>query len=76
MTRRWDRPRQSEWRCEGRPTLGQLGDLPEMRELLKAIFAECAAVAERLDIRFPVSLDRRLEAGLASATTTPPRCRT
>jgi hypothetical protein len=47
-----------------------------MRELLKAIFAECAAVAERLDIRFPVSLHRRLEAGLASATTTPPRCRT
>ena len=46
-------------------TLGQLGDLPEMRELLKAVFAECAAVADRLEIRFPVSLDRRLEAGLA-----------
>ena len=46
-------------------TLGQLGDLPEMRELLRAVFAECAAVAERLGVTFPVSLERRLEAGLA-----------
>jgi len=46
-------------------TLGQLGDLPEMRELLAAIFAECAAVADRLGVSFPVTLDRRLEAGLA-----------
>ena len=46
-------------------TLGQLGDLPEMRELLRAIFAECADVAGRLGITFPVPLDRRLEAGLA-----------
>ena len=46
-------------------TLGELGDLPEMRELLRAVFAECAAVAGRLGITFPVSLDRRLEAGLA-----------
>jgi len=46
-------------------TLGQLGDLPEMRELLLAVFAECAEVAGRLGITFPVSLDRRLEAGLA-----------
>jgi 2-dehydropantoate 2-reductase len=46
-------------------TLGQLGTVPEMRDLLRAIFAECAEVAERLGIRFPVSLDRRLEAGLA-----------
>jgi 2-dehydropantoate 2-reductase len=46
-------------------TLGQLGTLPEMRELLRAVFAECAQVAGRLGIRFPVSLDRRLEAGLA-----------
>ena len=36
-----------------------------MRDLLRAIFAECAAVAGRLGISFPVSLDRRLEAGLA-----------
>jgi 2-dehydropantoate 2-reductase len=46
-------------------TLGQLGTLPEMRELLRAIIAECAEVAGRLGIVFPVSLDRRLEAGLA-----------
>ncbi len=46
-------------------TLGELGTLPEMVDLLRAIFAECAAVAGRLGIRFPVSLDRRLEAGLA-----------
>jgi 2-dehydropantoate 2-reductase len=46
-------------------TLGELGELPEMRELLRAVFAECAAVASRLGITFPVSLDRRLEAGLA-----------
>jgi 2-dehydropantoate 2-reductase len=48
-----------------RATLGELGTLPEMRDLLRAIFAECAAVAGRLGISFPVSLDRRLEAGLA-----------
>jgi 2-dehydropantoate 2-reductase len=46
-------------------TLGQLGALPEMRDLLRAVFAECAAVAAQLGITFPVSLDRRLEAGLA-----------
>ena len=46
-------------------TLGELGTLPEMRELLRAIFTECAAVAAPLKITFPVSLDRRLEAGLA-----------
>jgi 2-dehydropantoate 2-reductase len=48
-----------------RATLAELGTLPEMRELLVAIFAECAAVAGRLGISFPVSLERRLEAGLA-----------
>lgn len=46
-------------------TLGELGSVPEMPELLRAIFAECAAVADRLGVTFPVSLDRRLEAGLA-----------
>ncbi|HEX9064501.1 MAG TPA: 2-dehydropantoate 2-reductase [Streptosporangiaceae bacterium] len=46
-------------------TLGQLGTEPEMLALLKALFAECARIAERLGITFPVSLDRRLEAGLA-----------
>jgi len=48
-----------------RATLGELGTVPEMRDLLRAIFAECANVAGRLGISFPVSLDRRLEAGLA-----------
>jgi 2-dehydropantoate 2-reductase len=48
-----------------RATLGELGTLPEMHDLLRAVFAECAAVAGRLGISFPVSLDRRLEAGLA-----------
>ena len=46
-------------------TLGQLGELPQMRDLLRSIFTECAAVADELGISFPVSLDRRLEAGLA-----------
>jgi 2-dehydropantoate 2-reductase len=48
-----------------RATLGELGSVREMRDLLRAIFAECAMVADRLEIRFPVSLDRRLEAGIA-----------
>jgi 2-dehydropantoate 2-reductase len=48
-----------------RSTLGELGSVREMRDLLRAIFAECAMVADRLGIRFPVSLDRRLEAGIA-----------
>jgi 2-dehydropantoate 2-reductase len=47
-----------------RATLAELGTIPEMRALLRAIFDECAEVADRLGIRFPVSLDRRLEAGL------------
>ncbi len=46
-------------------TLGELGQLPEMRDLLRGIFAECGAVAAKLGITFPVSLERRLEAGLA-----------
>jgi 2-dehydropantoate 2-reductase len=48
-----------------RATLGELGTLPQMHDLLREIFAECAAVAARLGISFPVSLDRRLAAGLA-----------
>jgi 2-dehydropantoate 2-reductase len=46
-------------------TLGQLGTSSEMVELLRAVFGECAQVAGRLGISFPVSLERRLEAGLA-----------
>jgi len=48
-----------------RATLGELGTAPEMMDLLRAVFGECAQVADRLGIRFPVSLDRRLEAGIA-----------
>jgi 2-dehydropantoate 2-reductase len=48
-----------------RATLGELGSTAEMTDLLRAVFAECAQVADRLGIRFPVSLDRRLEAGIA-----------
>ncbi|HEY2506133.1 MAG TPA: 2-dehydropantoate 2-reductase [Streptosporangiaceae bacterium] len=46
-------------------TLGELGSVAEMPALLRTIFAECAEVADRLGVTFPVSLDRRLEAGLA-----------
>jgi 2-dehydropantoate 2-reductase len=46
-------------------TLGELGTQPAMRDLLRAVFAECAAVAAQLGVTFPVSLDRRLEAGIA-----------
>lgn len=48
-----------------RATLGELGSEPEMVRVLRAVFGECAQVAERLGITFPVSLDRRLEAGIA-----------
>jgi len=46
-------------------TLGGLGRLPEVVDVIRAMFAECAAVAARLDVTFPVSLDRRLKAGFA-----------
>ncbi len=45
-------------------TLGELGTVPETVELLRAILEECSAVAARLGIELPVSIDRRLEAGL------------
>jgi 2-dehydropantoate 2-reductase len=48
-----------------RATLGQLGTEPAMVDLLRAIFGECAKIADRFGVKFPVSLDRRLEAGLA-----------
>jgi 2-dehydropantoate 2-reductase len=44
-------------------TLTQLGSTEAMRRMLRDAFDEIAAVAERLEITFPVSLDRRLEAG-------------
>jgi 2-dehydropantoate 2-reductase len=48
-----------------RATLGELGTLPEMVDVLRAVLAECAAVAESLGIELPISLERRLQAGLA-----------
>lgn len=48
-----------------RATLGELGELPEMVALLRAMFEEIAAVATALGVEFPVSLERRLEGGLA-----------
>ncbi len=48
-----------------RATLGELGTLPEMAQLLRAMLEESAAVAQALDIELPVSIDRRLEAGIA-----------
>lgn len=46
-------------------TLGQLGDLPVVRAVLRAVMEECAEVARRLGITLPTSIDRRLEAGIA-----------
>ena len=46
-------------------TLGELGTMPGMVELLRSILTECASVADRLDVELPVSLERRLEAGIA-----------
>jgi 2-dehydropantoate 2-reductase len=48
-----------------RATLGELGTLPAMVELLRAILEECAEVAAALGVQLPVSLERRLEAGIA-----------
>jgi 2-dehydropantoate 2-reductase len=45
-------------------TLGQLGELPEMVELLRSMFVETAAVANALGVEIPVSLERRLQAGI------------
>ena len=48
-----------------RATLGELGTLPEMERLLRAMLEESAAVAARLGVELPVSIERRLEAGIA-----------
>jgi len=44
--------------------LGQLGEVPQMVELLRAVMDEVAAVGAALGIDLPVSIERRLEAGL------------
>jgi 2-dehydropantoate 2-reductase len=36
-----------------------------MVDLLRSMLTECVAVAERLGVEMPVSLERRLEAGMA-----------
>ena len=46
-------------------TLGELETTPEMVSLLRSMLTECTAVAERLGVEMPVSLERRLEAGIA-----------
>ena len=48
-----------------RATLGGLGTRPETVELLRTMMEEVAAVGKALGIELPVSIDRRLEAGLA-----------
>jgi 2-dehydropantoate 2-reductase len=45
-------------------TLGQLGELSSMTDLLRASMEECAKVATRLGVTIPVSLDRRLAAAI------------
>ena len=45
-------------------TLGQLGLLPEMLAVLRAIMEECAEVATALGASLRISVERRLEAGI------------
>jgi 2-dehydropantoate 2-reductase len=45
-------------------TLGTLGTLPSMVDLLRELMEEVAAVGHALGIDLPVSVERRLEAGL------------
>jgi 2-dehydropantoate 2-reductase len=46
-------------------TLAQLGELPEMREVLRGMLEEGAAVAQALGATLSVSIERRLEGGFA-----------
>jgi 2-dehydropantoate 2-reductase len=46
-------------------TLGELGQLAEMRTMLLDAFHEIAGVAAALGVELPVALDRRLDAGIA-----------
>ena len=45
-------------------TLGQLGALPEMMTVLRAIMEECTEVATALGASLRISVERRLEAGI------------
>jgi 2-dehydropantoate 2-reductase len=46
-------------------SLGELGLVPEMVALARGIMEECASVGTSLGIEMPVSIERRLEAGIA-----------
>jgi len=46
-------------------TLGQMGAQPEIVALVRAMFDECAQVAEQLGVAFRVPLERRMRAGFA-----------
>jgi 2-dehydropantoate 2-reductase len=46
-------------------TLGELALTAQTVELARAVMEECAAVGQALGIELPVSIDRRLEAGIA-----------
>jgi 2-dehydropantoate 2-reductase len=48
-----------------RATMRQFGDEEEMVELLRAALAEGAAVGEAIGLELPVSVERRLERGIA-----------
>jgi 2-dehydropantoate 2-reductase len=46
-------------------TLGELGSVPEIERLLRAMLEESASVAAALGVELPVSIERRLQAGIA-----------
>ncbi|MGN6169862.1 MAG: ketopantoate reductase family protein [Solirubrobacteraceae bacterium] len=46
-------------------TLSELGSRSDMKEVLRAMLEESAAVAEALGVELPVSIERRLERGIA-----------
>ena len=46
-----------------RATLGALGEVPEMRDALRALLEEGAAVAAALGVQLSVPIERRLEGG-------------
>ncbi|MDX6563666.1 MAG: 2-dehydropantoate 2-reductase [Gaiellales bacterium] len=46
-------------------TLGELALAPQTVDLARAVMEECAAVGQALGIELPVSVERRLEAGIA-----------
>jgi 2-dehydropantoate 2-reductase len=47
-----------------RSSLGELAEVPEMVSLLRAVMEEVTAIGTALGIELPVSIDRRLEAGM------------